>query len=252
MSRFQVIIPARYSSTRLPGKVLLPIAGRPLVEHVHRVALASGAAAVHIATDDERVRAACEKFGARVLMTATDHATGTDRLAECVQALALAPETIVVNLQGDEPLTPPAALARVAAALERDDLASIATLCTPIRTAQELHSPNAVKVVFDRGGYAQYFSRAPIPFDRDAFARAPTGLPDGPYYRHLGLYAYRAGYLTKLAALPPAPAETAEKLEQLRALHDGARIHVGVMADNIPAGVDTDADIARVERLLGG
>lgn len=250
MTAFQVIIPARYDSTRLPGKVLRPIAGRALIEHVHRVALATGAAAVHVATDDERVAAACRGFGARVLMTSPAHPTGTDRIAECVARLGLADDTIVVNLQGDEPLTPPAALVTVAAALEREREAAIATLCIPIGDPAEVHNPNAVKVVFDRCGMALYFSRAPIPFARDR--TAADSPPHGLWFRHLGVYAYRAGYLKEAATLAPAPAEQAEKLEQLRWLHHGARIHVSVVAAAIPPGVDTEEDLERVARVLAG
>ncbi len=248
MTGFQVIIPARYDSTRLPGKVLRPIAGRALIEHVHRVARAAGPAAVHVATDDERVAAACRGFGARVLMTSAAHTTGTDRIAECVERLGLADEVIVVNLQGDEPLTPPAALVTVAQALEREPEAAVATLCTGIVDSSEVRNPNAVKVVFDQRGMALYFSRAPIPFQRDRVAA--DGGPPGLWFRHLGVYAYRAGFLKKAAALAPAPAEQAEKLEQLRWLHHGARIHVSVVAQAIPPGVDTEEDLARVARVL--
>ncbi|MDJ0655884.1 MAG: 3-deoxy-manno-octulosonate cytidylyltransferase [Xanthomonadales bacterium] len=251
MTGFSVIIPARYESSRLPGKVLLPLAGKPMIEHVHGVALASGARRVLVATDDSRVEQACRGFGAEVMLTGADHQSGTDRLAECVQRLELADDEVVVNLQGDEPLMPPSQVNRVAAALLEHGDASIATLCSVITSGAELHDPNAVKVVMDRNGFALYFSRAPIPWDRDAFTADPTALSGATAYRHIGIYAYRAGYLKTLSALPPAPLEVSEKLEQLRALADGARIHVSVVTEAIPAGVDTRSDLQRVEALLG-
>ena len=250
MNGFQVLIPARYASSRLPGKVLLPLAGRPLIEHVHRAARRSGASGVYVATDDARVLEVCERFGARVVLTAADHLTGTDRVAEAVAQLGLGEDEIVVNLQADEPLTPPECLAMVAEDLRRYRGAAIATVCTPIRSAADLHNPNVVKVVMDRDGYALYFSRAPIPWNREEFVNNPGGLPAGGHYRHLGIYAYRVGYLKALAALPSAPAEVAEKLEQLRALYHGAKIHVSVVPEPIPPGVDAADDLARVEKLL--
>ena len=250
MTGFSIIIPARYESSRLPGKVLLPLAGKPMIEHVHRVAVASGAHRVLVATDDPRVEQACHEFDADVMLTAADHESGTDRLAECVRRLQLADDEVVVNLQGDEPLMPPSQVSRVAAALMEHSSASIATLCSVISSGHELHDPNAVKVVMDRDGFALYFSRAPIPWDRDAFAADPASLSEATAYRHVGIYAYRVGYLKKLASLPPAQLEVSEKLEQLRALADGARIHVSVVTEPIPAGLDTPDDLERVAALL--
>jgi 3-deoxy-manno-octulosonate cytidylyltransferase (CMP-KDO synthetase) len=251
MTEFHVIIPARYGSIRLPAKALLSIAGKPLIQHVHRRAVESGATSVTVATDDDRIRIACEEFGASVCMTREDHQSGTDRLAECVELLKFAEQEIVVNLQGDEPLTPPSALHQVAESLEQHQGSEISTLCVPIQDAKELHSPHAVKVLRDARGFAQYFSRAVIPWHRDEFASDPGSLPDEPVYlRHIGIYGYRVGFLRKYSELTPAPEERAESLEQLRALHHGARIYVAICEHRFPPGVDIQEDIERVERAL--
>lgn len=248
---FTVLIPARYGASRLPGKPLRELAGKPLIQHVHQRALESGARRVIVATDDTRIKNACEKFGAEVCMTAAQHPSGTDRLAEVARLLQLADDEIVVNLQGDEPLMPPQLLARVAYNLHTHAGIQMATLCVAIHDATELFNPHAVKVVMDAAGYALYFSRAPIPWHRDAFATQTEQLPTGvTYYRHLGLYAYRAGFLAQFVAWPPAPVERAESLEQLRALWNGQRIHVGVAEQAPPPGVDTPDDLDKVERLL--
>ncbi len=251
--RFTVLIPARFGATRFPGKPLCLLAGKPMIQHVTERARASGAARVVVATDDVRIRDACVRFGADVCMTAADHPSGTDRLAEAAQQLALPSDEIVVNLQGDEPLMPSAAIAQVARNLHARAEAAIATLCAPIEDPAELFSPNAVKVVMDRSGYASYFSRAPIPWARDAFARAPGVLPHGVrYFRHLGLYAHRAGFLAEFVGWPPAPAERAESLEQLRVLWNGRRIHVEVACEIPPPGIDTPDDLVIAERSLLG
>ena len=248
---FTVVIPARYGATRLPGKPLLELAGKPLIQHVHARAVESGAQRVVIATDDERIQTVCKKFGAEVCMTAAQHPSGTDRLADAARQLRLADDAIVVNLQGDEPLMPPQLLTRVAHNLHVHATAQMATLCVAIHDATELFNPNAVKVTLDAAGYALYFSRAPIPWHRAAFAAQPQQLPaDIAYYRHLGLYAYRAGFLAQFVAWPPAPLERAESLEQLRALWNGQRIHVGVADQVPPPGVDTPEDLQHAERLL--
>ena len=248
---FRVIIPARYASVRLPGKPLRLIAGRPMIEHVHDRARAAGAAEVIIATDDERIAMACREFGADVELTDPAHPSGTDRLAEVVRRRGFAEHDLIVNVQGDEPLVPPANVLQVAVLLEHNPLAAIATLATPIRELAELDDPNVVKVVRGRDGAALYFSRAPIPWQRDAATRAAL---DGGRLalalRHVGLYAYRAGALRQLAALPPGELEQAERLEQLRALEDGLGIIVGIAAEPPGPGVDTEADLARVESLL--
>lgn len=247
---FRVAIPARYASTRLPGKPLRLLAGRPLIEHVYRRALASGALEVVIATDDARIRAVAEGFGATVCMTAPDHASGTDRLAEVADRLGWPDDAIVVNVQGDEPGLPPTLVRQVAVDLATHPDAGIATACARIQVPAELFDPNAVKVVGDAQGYALYFSRAPIPWHREAFRTGGAGLTelpaDGAWYRHIGLYAYRVAVLRRYPELMPAPAEQAEALEQLRALWHGIRIHVAEAAEVPPPGVDTEADLARV------
>mgnify|MGYP001194504373 CR=1 FL=1 len=248
--RFRVAIPARYASTRLPGKPLRLLVGRPLIEHVYRRARASGALEVVIATDDARIREAAEGFGATVCMTAPEHPSGTDRLAEAAAQLGWADDAIVVNVQGDEPGMPPALIRQVALGLATHPDAGIATACARIHDPTELFDPNAVKVVRDAQGYALYFSRAPIPWHREAFrggGAARSELPtDIAWFRHIGLYAYRVAALRRYPELTPAPAERAESLEQLRALWHGIRIHVAEAAEPPPPGVDTEADLARL------
>jgi 3-deoxy-manno-octulosonate cytidylyltransferase (CMP-KDO synthetase) len=241
---FTVLIPARFAATRLPGKPLRDLAGKPLVRHVYERACESGARRVVVATDDERIRAACAGFGAEVCMTSPQHPSGTDRLAEAARVLGLREDEIVVNLQGDEPLMPPAVLTQVAANLHARAETSMATLCVPILADAELFNPNVVKVVTDHAGYALYFSRAPIPWHRDAFGAQPQRLPaQTSYYRHLGIYAYRCGFLARFVAWAPAPLERAEALEQLRVLWNGGRIHVDVASETPPPGVDTPEDL---------
>lgn len=248
---FRVAIPARHASTRLPGKPLALIAGTPMILHVHRLAMRSGAQEVVIATDDERIRAACRAAGADVEMTATHHASGTDRIAEVAARRGWADDSIVVNLQGDEPLMPPALIGQAASLLASHPAAAIATLATPIETLADYLDPNVVKVVARADGQALYFSRAPIPWDRDG---ATAGLASQSRHRgarrHLGIYAYRAGALRRLAAMPAAPLEERERLEQLRALHAGMAIVVADAVEPPGPGVDTAEDLARVERLM--
>jgi 3-deoxy-manno-octulosonate cytidylyltransferase (CMP-KDO synthetase) len=249
---FRVAIPARHGSTRLPGKPLRPIAGVPMVLHVARRALAAGAREVVVATDDVRIARALDGTGVTIAMTRADHASGSDRLAECASALGWDDEAIVVNLQGDEPLAPVSGIRAVAAALAAGD-APMATLATPLASAAELFDPACVKLVADASGRALYFSRAPLPWARDAFARDRQALPSGvPFLRHIGIYAYRAGFLRRFAALSPTPLERAESLEQLRALEHGHAIAVALAPEPFPAGVDTPEDLARVEALLAG
>jgi 3-deoxy-manno-octulosonate cytidylyltransferase (CMP-KDO synthetase) len=244
---FRVVIPARYASTRLPGKALRLIAGRPMIEHVHARARASGAAEVIVATDDERIASACARFGADVELTDPGHPSGTDRLAEVARRRGYAADDVIVNVQGDEPLLAPANVAEVAALLIATPAAAIATLATPIESLAEYLDPNVVKVVRGRTGLALYFSRAPVPWQRDAAADATRC---AGALRHIGLYAYRAGALLRLAALAPTPLETAERLEQLRALEHGLAIAVGIAAEKPGPGVDTPEDLARVTALL--
>lgn len=247
---FTVVIPARFASSRLPGKPLVEIAGKPMIRHVWERALQSGARRVVIATDDERVLQAAERFGAQACLTSPEHASGTDRIAEVARIEGWLDEQIVVNLQGDEPLTPPSILAQVAGNLAARPEAEMATLCTPVKTREEFLDPHIVKVVRDHADYALYFSRAPIPYERDRDLGAD--LDAGQVLRHLGIYAYRSGFLQRYAAMPPCMLETTERLEQLRALHRGVRIHVDV-AQEVPGhGIDTPADLARITALLSG
>jgi 3-deoxy-manno-octulosonate cytidylyltransferase (CMP-KDO synthetase) len=251
LATFRVVIPARYASTRLPGKPLVEIAGRPMLAHVHARACESGAAEVLIATDDARIAEAATRFGATVCMTATTHTSGTERLAEVAEQRGWPDDALVVNLQGDEPCMPPTLIAQVAEDLAAHDRASCATLAAPIRDAQTLFDPNVVKVVCDAEGYALYFSRAPIPWARDAFAAAPGVLPDQDIWlRHIGLYAYRAGLLRRYRKLTTAPLEAIEALEQLRLLWHGLPIHLAAACHEPGPGVDTPEDLARVRAAL--
>lgn len=249
---FTVVIPARYASSRLPGKPLQDIAGKPMIQHVWEQACKSSAQQVVVATDDARIVEACRGFGAQVLLTRIDHNSGTDRLAEVAAALGLTPDAIVVNVQGDEPLIPPALIDQVAANLAANPQAEIATLAEPIDEVAALFNPNVVKVTSDRNGLALTFSRAPLPWARDAFAGSREQLPASvPYRRHIGIYAYRAQFLHDFVAWGPCWLEDAECLEQLRALWHGVRIHVADALQAPPAGVDTQEDLERVRRLLG-
>lgn len=249
---FTVVIPARFASTRLPGKPLQDIAGKPMIQHVWQQACKSSALQVVVATDDARIVSACEAFGARVVLTRAEHNSGTDRLAEVASQLGLASDAIVVNVQGDEPLIPPAIIDQVAANLAAHPEAAMATLAEPIEDVTALFNPNVVKVSSDINGLALTFSRAPLPWARDALANDRNRLPAGvPYRRHIGIYAYRAGFLHDFVAWGPCLLEDTECLEQLRALWHGKRIHVADALQSPPAGVDTAEDLARVRRLLG-
>jgi 3-deoxy-manno-octulosonate cytidylyltransferase (CMP-KDO synthetase) len=248
MSRvhFSVIIPARFASSRLPGKALADIAGKPMIVHVAERARESGALRVCIATDDDGIREAVEQHGFTAAMTRPDHPSGTDRIAEVVESQGFDPEDIVVNVQGDEPLIEPGLIRAVAGLLSDAPEAAIATACHPIHDAAEMFDPNVVKVVLDHEGYARYFSRAPIPWARDAFARSTSALPAGlPCYRHIGIYAYRARFLSTFPRLAPSPLERFEALEQLRALWHGFAIAVAVRHDAPHPGVDTPEDLER-------
>lgn len=253
---FTVIIPARYASTRLPGKPLLDIAGKPMLQHVYEQACKSSAAQVIVATDDERVEAAASAFGAKVCMTSPNHTSGTDRLEEVANMLGFTEQQLIVNVQGDEPLIPPRNIDQVAQLLANCPAADIATLSEPIEHASELFNPNAVKVVTDHQGLALYFSRAPVPWSRDDFAdiNAQSGAASLPetavYQRHIGIYAYRVGLLHRFVKWPPAPIELTESLEQLRAMWNGARIRVAEAEESPPPGVDTEADLQRVREIL--
>lgn len=240
---FEVVIPARLGSTRLPRKVLRDLGGKPVVQWVWQAAMAAGARSVTIAADSDEVAQACKAFGARVAMTDAAHQSGTDRVNEVARQQGWSASTIIVNVQGDEPLMPPPLIAQAAALLADDPEAHIATLAHAIHDAADFANPNVVKVVCDRRDYALYFSRAPIPWLRDGSAPAAPKLPQGLAHRHIGLYAYRAGALAEFSALPPSPLETCEALEQLRALTHGFRIKLGFTGTPPPRGVDTEEDM---------
>ena len=246
---FHVIIPARFGSTRLPGKPLLLIGARPLIQWVWQSAVDSGAASVLVATDDERIRAAALKFGADCVMTSPNHVSGTDRIAETVQAKGFAPDDIVVNLQGDEPMMPAAVVAGVAQALRETEGSDIATAVAPVQSLREFLDPNCVKALRALDGRALYFSRAPVPWPRDSIA-AERPVSFHGAWRHIGIYAYRVRSLLQLAAWPPTPLEMTEKLEQLRALEHGMHIHLVTLAQSPPAGIDTPADLERARSQL--
>jgi 3-deoxy-manno-octulosonate cytidylyltransferase (CMP-KDO synthetase) len=247
-----VAIPARYGASRLPGKPLRLIAGEPMVVHVARRALDAGASEVIVATDDERIADAVRGYPLRVCMTRAEHPSGTDRLAECASQLGWAPEQIVVNLQGDEPFAPAEGIRAAARALSESD-APMATLAIAIDDAATLFDPNAVKVVRDVRGRALYFSRAPVPWHRDRFAGDQVGsLQPGAFLRHIGIYAYRAGFLDTFTRLPPGRLEQLEGLEQLRVLEAGHAIAVGITPVPFPPGVDTEADLERANRIAAG
>lgn len=244
---YVVVVPARYGSTRLPGKPLLDILGKPMIQRVWEQCRLSAAARVVVATDDTRIAQACESFGAEVCMTAADHPSGTDRLEEVTRRLELPDDCIVVNVQGDEPRMPPALIRQVAENLAGQPAAGVATLGEPIGTLEDLRNPNIVKVVADVDGLALYFSRAPIPWARDAFAAGVDTLPaDWRWMRHIGIYAYRVGLLREFVQWGASPLEGIECLEQLRVLYNGRRIHVAEAAEAAPGGVDTEADLERV------
>jgi 3-deoxy-manno-octulosonate cytidylyltransferase (CMP-KDO synthetase) len=247
---FIVAIPARYGSTRLPAKPLRELGGVPMVVRVAQRALQAGAAQVVVAVDDLRVADAISGQGVDVCMTRSDHASGSDRLAECALHYGWADDAIVVNLQGDEPFAPAAGIREVARALAEDD-APMATLATPISDAHEAFDPNVVKLVRTATGRALYFSRAPLPWARDAFAAQRDVLPsEVPFLRHIGIYAYRAGFLKRYTQLSRTPLEQAESLEQLRVLEHGFPIAVRLTPEPFPPGIDTEADVERAERWL--
>ncbi|GLS26448.1 3-deoxy-manno-octulosonate cytidylyltransferase [Marinibactrum halimedae] len=260
---FYVVIPARYASTRLPGKPLCDIAGKPMIQRVYERAVESGAKRLVVATDDERIKSVVESFGGEVCMTSPEHESGTDRLQEVVSRLSLTEESIVVNVQGDEPLIPPEVIRQVAVNLAKTPEASVATLSEPITELASFLDPNVVKVVSNASGLACYFSRAPIPWPREDFAsevslpfntnnRVISEMPEGvSASRHIGIYAYRVALLNRFVQWPQAALETTEKLEQLRVLANGESIHVAPACEEVPGGVDTPEDLERLRQLLG-
>jgi 3-deoxy-manno-octulosonate cytidylyltransferase (CMP-KDO synthetase) len=248
---FHVVIPARFASTRLPGKVLLPLGGRPMIQWVHERALAAKPRDVIIATDDPRIAAAAAQFGAEVAMTAATHPSGTDRIAQTARERGWVDTDIVVNVQADEPLIPSTLIGQVARLLESHPSADLATLATALGSAQELLDPNVVKVVADAQGRALYFSRAPIPWDRDGAAARPAQISIAGARRHIGIYAYRVAALRRLTSLAPSALEMREKLEQLRALEHGLQIQVAEACEVPGPDVNTPEDLLRVGRLIG-
>ncbi|MBR9882824.1 MAG: 3-deoxy-manno-octulosonate cytidylyltransferase [Oceanospirillales bacterium] len=251
---FSIVIPARFASSRFPGKPLAQLAGKPMIQHVYERACESEAKRVVIATDDQRIAQAAAQFGAEVCMTRPDHPSGTDRLQEVVKTLGFYADDIVVNVQGDEPMIPPRIINQVAHNLAAVPEASIATLSEPIESVEALMNPNVVKVVTNHRGMALYFSRAPIPWPRDAalaHGEKLDHLPEGfNWQRHIGLYAYRVKLLNDFVAWPAASVEQTECLEQLRALYNGAGIHVEEALEAPPTGVDTPEDLERLQKLL--
>ncbi|RFC36395.1 MAG: 3-deoxy-manno-octulosonate cytidylyltransferase (CMP-KDO synthetase) [Candidatus Nitrotoga sp. LAW] len=248
MIAFHVVIPARFASTRLPGKALLPIAGKPMVVRVAEQSAQSGAQQIWIATDHQSIVAAVHEYGFKACLTHAHHTSGTDRIAEVVEQLGWSDDTIVVNVQGDEPLMPPALISAVAQHLHDHSECAIATACHPTQDEEAMRNPNIVKVVLDKQGNALYFSRAPIPYPRDALG---TTLPENlTVLRHIGIYAYRAGFLRAFRNLAPAAIEQTEALEQLRALWHGYKIGVTVSAEAPPSGVDTEQDLHTTRKLF--
>jgi len=248
---FYAIIPARYASSRLIGKPLQDIAGKPMVQHVYERASESQAVKVIVATDDARIEQAVKDFGGEVCLTSANHESGTDRLHEVAQKYALTDDDIVVNVQGDEPLVPPAIINQVAANLRENTSASVATLSKPILCRDDFFDPGIVKVICDAQSMALYFSRAPIPWARDEFAQSTEVLPENlNAQRHIGIYAYRVGLLNRYVTWPVAPLEKLERLEQLRVMWQGESIHVEDAVCDVPSDVDTEADLIRVRKLV--
>lgn len=247
---FRVIIPVRYGSERLPGKALVDLIGKPMIQHVYERAVESGAASVVIATDDKRIKDAAEKFGAPVCMTSNEYISGTERIAEAVVALGYEDNDIVVNVQGDEPLIPPSIIRQVAENLEAHENAKVATLFEPIQDTNELFNPNHVKVVTNQRGYALYFSRAPIPWDRDNFPVTENQPLKDEYKRHVGVYAYRSHFLQEYMEWGASPLEELEKLEQLRVLWNAGRVHVAQAKASIPIDVNTEEDLEFIREKL--
>ncbi|WP_290522327.1 3-deoxy-manno-octulosonate cytidylyltransferase [Alcanivorax sp.] len=246
---FYVVVPARYASTRLPGKPLADLAGKPMVARVAERCQVSDADKVYVATDDQRI---ADALGGQVpvVMTRDDHPSGTDRLQEVAAQLGLADDDIIVNVQGDEPLIPAAVINQVAENLAANPDCQMATLCEPIEHSDDLFNPNVVKAVFDTRGKALYFSRAPIPWHRDAFADGGRDLAAGEWWRHIGIYAYRVAFLHRYVTWAPAVLEKLESLEQLRAMANGESIHIAPSCEPVPGGIDTPDDLQRVQALL--
>jgi 3-deoxy-manno-octulosonate cytidylyltransferase (CMP-KDO synthetase) len=251
VSDYKIVIPARYGSSRLPGKPLIELAGKPMIQHVYERALATGVADIVIATDDQRIFDVARGFGANVVMTSIDHENGTERIAEVAQKLGWSGDDVIVNVQGDEPLIPRELIELTAKGLLDHPQAGMSSLCTPIESAEDAFDPNAVKVVLDNAGFAMYFSRAPIPWDRELYKSGQANVTQiAPVYRHIGMYGYRVSFLQHYASMEVTALEQAECLEQLRALCYGVKIHMGIIDQPPGHGVDTPDDVARVEAQL--
>ncbi|MDE0841892.1 MAG: 3-deoxy-manno-octulosonate cytidylyltransferase [Porticoccaceae bacterium] len=248
---FIVVIPARYDSVRLPGKPLLPIAGKPMLQRVWEQATQSSASRIVIATDDQRIQALANRLGVEVCMTRKDHVSGTDRLQEVAMQLGFPDDQILVNVQGDEPLIPPQVIDQVAANLESHPAAGVSTLSEPIETLEDFLNPNVVKVVGNHCNFALLFTRAPVPWPRDDFIGVNKRFSDSsPAMRHIGLYAYRVGTLNQFVAWPRCEIECAESLEQLRFMYHGINIHIDTASHEVPPGVDTEDDLRRLDEVL--
>lgn len=251
MSDYKIVIPARYASSRLPGKPLLSLAGKPMIQHVYERALEVGVNEVVIATDDERIQRVAEAFGAEVVMTSINHENGTERIAEVAAIKGWSADTVVVNLQGDEPLIPRSLVETTAASLLNYPEAGMSSVCTPLHSDRDAFDPNVVKVVLDRQQFAMYFSRATIPWDRDGYRDGAQQMTTKiPVYRHIGMYGYRVSFLQDYQSMAVCALESTESLEQLRALWYGVKIHMSIIEQAPGHGVDTAEDIARVEALL--
>jgi len=251
VSNYKIVIPARYGSSRLPGKPLIELAGKPMIQHVYERALATGIEDIVVATDDQRIFDVAKGFGANVVMTSVDHENGTERIAEVAAKLGWQADDVIVNVQGDEPLIPRELIELTAKGLLDNPQAGMASLCTPIRSADEAFDPNAVKTVLDNSGFAMYFSRAPIPWDRDLYKHGQDEITQlAPVYRHIGMYGYRVSFLQEYAKMEMTALEQAECLEQLRALCYGVKIHMAVIDQPPGHGVDTQEDVARVEAQI--
>lgn len=251
MTDYKIVIPARYASSRLPGKPLIELAGKPMIQHVYERAQETGVAEIVVATDDERIQKTAEAFGAEVLMTDPAHENGTERIAEVVALKGWSDDTVIVNLQGDEPLIPRSLIEQTAAGLLDHPEAGMSSVCTPISSAADGFDPNVVKTVLDKQGFAMYFSRAPIPWDRDLYKATQAQLTSKlPVYRHIGMYGYRASFLNQYRDMDTCPVEMAESLEQLRALWYGIKIHMTIIKQAPGHGVDTPDDVTRVEAEL--
>lgn len=242
---FRIIIPARFDSTRLPGKVLADIKGKPMLQHVYERAMESGADSVVIATDNTKVSKVAQSFGAKVCMTSAEHPSGTDRIAEAALALDYAPDEIIVNVQADQPFISPQAIRQVAEDLEKHDNVKVSSLCERITRGEDLFQPAVVKVVLNWRNYAVYFSRAPIPWDVERFNDPSKAVPGDLHYKHIGLYAYRAGFLQEYIQWPPSPLEQMESLEQLRILWNGTRMHMVITKERIAPEVNTPEDLEK-------